>query len=233
MKSRILKYTVLSCMLVLLLQGCIDGGNNNTSERSFSISVTNLTNSQPLSPVAVVLHRAGYSALTSGMPVSVGLEMLAESGDNTNFIAEADNQAMVSTTAAGSAVIAPGDSATVTLAGDAQDGTLLSLVSMLVNTNDAITTLNGVDLSGLSEDESITLYAIAYDAGTEANTEAMADIPGPAAGGEGFNALRNDRDFVVVHPGVIGNDDGLATSILDNAHRFDNPVARIVITRDS
>ncbi len=232
MNSKILKSIVLSGMVLVLLQGC-NNNDNNVSERSFAISITNLTNNQPLSPVAAVLHKTGYTAVVSGMPASVGLEKLAEGGDNADFITEAGNHAMVSMTAAGSAVIAPGDSGTVMLAGAMQDGALLSMAAMLVNTNDAIVALNAVDLGDLSENESITLYALAYDVGTEANTEAMADIPGPAAGGEGFNVQRNDRDFIVVHPGVIGSDDGLSTSVLDSTHRFDNPVAQIVITRVS
>jgi len=72
---------------------------------------------------------------------------------------------------------------------------------------------------------------MAYDAGTEANSETAATIPGPAAGGEGYNSTRDDRDTVGGHPGVISADDGLTGSALDASHRFDNPVARITITR--
>jgi len=103
------------------------------------------------------------------------------------------------------------------------------LVGMLVNTNDGFIGLNGVDVSGLGLNESLDLKARVYDAGTEANSEAAADVPGQ--GGEGFNASRNDRDFVAVHPGVISMDDGLSGSSLDQSHRFDNPSARIVVTR--
>jgi len=57
-------------------------------------------------------------------------------------------------------------------------------------------------------------------------------VPGPAAGGEGFNVTRDDLvDRVTVHAGVVTRDDGLSTSALDVSHRFDNPVARIVVTR--
>ena len=96
---------------------------------------------------------------------------------------------------------------------------------MLVNTNDGFIGLNGVDISELGIDESLVLYARVYDAGTEANTETAATVPGQ--GGEGMNAARDDRDFIA----VVSQDDGLATSALDASHRFDNPAARIVITR--
>ena len=80
--------------------------------------------------------------------------------------------------------------------------------------------------------DAVTLRAIAYDSGTEANTETAATIPGPAGGGEGFNAARDDiADQVAMHSGVVGQDDGFATSDLTGQHRFDNPVAQVTIER--
>ena len=74
--------------------------------------------------------------------------------------------------------------------------------------------------------------SIAYDAGTEADTELAAEIPGPVGGGEGFNAARDDQgDRVSMHSGVISQDDGLVTSDLTGQHRFDNPVVRVLIER--
>jgi len=101
-----------------------------------------------------------------------------------------------------------------------------------VNTNDAITGINGASIADLQPGESMTWRAIAYDAGTEANTELAAHIPGPAGGGEGFNAARDDvADRVAMHSGVVGQDDGNAASDLTGQHRFDNPVAEVRIER--
>ena len=50
---------------------------------SFSVSVTNLTNAQPLSPVAVIAHQPGYSMFSIGSAGTVGLETMAEGGDNS------------------------------------------------------------------------------------------------------------------------------------------------------
>jgi len=44
---------------------------------SYAVTVTNLTNSQPLSPVAVVLHADGHLFLIGEVP-SVALEQMAE-----------------------------------------------------------------------------------------------------------------------------------------------------------
>ena len=79
--------------------------------------------------------------------------------------------------------------------------------------------------------ESLRITAPAYDAGTEANSERAAGIPGPAAGGEGFNAVRDDEDFVRGHSGVVSSQDGLDDSVLTGAHRWDNPVFSLVVTR--
>ena len=201
---------------------------------SFDVTVTNLTNAQPLSPVAVIAHRSGYSVFTVGAAATVGLETLAEGGDNAELVAEADASADVLTTGSGAAPIGPAGSETVTievLESDLPD-LLLSVSTMLVNTNDAISGVNGVDIGNLAEGETWTGRGIVYDSGTEANSEAAGTIPGPADGGEGFNAARDDRnDRVTMHLGVITQDDGLATSALTGQHRFDNPAVQVRIER--
>lgn len=219
-------------LVTLFLQGCSDNDHNGAgaANRSYEVTVINLTHHQPFSPVAAVMHNAGYQGMMLGRPASVGLENLAESGDNSTFLSEAQAHASVGNTASGTGVITPGTGGTVTLTGN---GTLLTVTSMLVNTNDALVAVNDLELGKLSKGETMVLSARAYDAGTEGNSEAASDVPGPVAGGEGFNAARNDRNFVVVHPGIISMDDGLSTSALSEAHRFDNPVAKIIIKRIS
>lgn len=201
---------------------------------SFDVTVTNLTNGQPLSPVAVIAHQAGYSVFTIGVPATIGLETLAEGGDNSMLIAEADADMNVLGSGSGAAPIGPAGSETVTIEVLESDlpGLMISVSSMLVNTNDAISGLNGVDVSGLAEGDAWMGRAIVYDAGTELNSELAAEIPGPAAGGEGFNAARNDRDDrVTMHTGVVSQEDGLMTSALTGQHRFDNPALMVRIER--
>ena len=200
------------------------------TEASFEVSATNLTVGQPLSPLAVAIHDSSLSVFEVGTPVSVALEVLAEGGDNSELLAEIDSVAQAS----GEAPVGPGasDTLTLTLTDDQTAGLSLSVVTMLVNTNDAITGLNSVDVSGLAVGETLNFAANAYDAGTESNSEQAGTIPGPADGGEGFNEARDDvGDFLTMHPGVVTADDGLTDSALNQVHRFDNPVARISITR--
>ena len=201
---------------------------------SFDVTVSNLTNSQPLSPVAVVAHVDGYSAFEVGTAATLGLEVLAEGGDNSEFIAEADADANVLATASGAGPIGPAGQETIRIEVFESDVASLeiSTSTMLVNTNDAITMLNALDVSGLAAGESMTVRTIAYDAGTEANSEEAIHIPGPAGGGEGFNAARDDiADRVAMHVGVVSQDDGFASSDLTGQHKFDNAVAAVRIER--
>lgn len=201
---------------------------------SFEVTVDNLMNAQPLSPVAVVAHQPGYSIFTIGDPATTGLEEMAEGGDNTTLLTDAAGDVNVLTTVSGGAVIGPAGSETVmfdVLESDVAD-LEISVASMLVNTNDAFSAIVAAPASGLAVGDSWSTAAIAYDAGTEANSEIAADIPGPAGGGEGFNAARSDAaDRVAMHSGVVSQDDGLSTSDLTEQHRFDNPVMRVSITR--
>ncbi len=203
---------------------------------TFAVTVTNLTNAQPLSPVGVVAHFDGYAVFNVGAPASAGLEDLAEGGSNAAFLAEADGSADVAGTASGAGPIPPAGSETIMLEAEVPGTSLtrlrISTSSMLVNTNDAITVLNGISVAGMVVGDVVRARTIAYDAGTEANSEEAIHIPGPAGGGEGFNPVRDDlADRVAMHPGVVGQDDGFATSNLNNQHKFDNPVAMVRIER--
>lgn len=199
---------------------------------TFEVTVSNLTNAQPLSPVAVVAHGDAYSPFALGMPASAGLETLAEGGDNSGFLSEA--AAIAENSVSGSGAIGPGMNETISI--EILEATVrvskISVMAMLVNTNDAITAVNAISLADMAVGDSVVISAVAYDAGTEANTETAGTIPGPAGGGEGFNAARDDRaDIVTLHGGVVTMDDGLATSALTEAHRFDNAVMQVALTR--
>ena len=231
-------------LIALLASACDSDGNGlggtttppppAPTMASFEVTVNNLSNAQPLSPIAVIAHPESYAVFEIGQPATAGLETLAEGGDNSALLAEADGVAGIGDTASGAAPIGPAGSETVSVSFDDTNlGTMfISVSTMLVNTNDAITGVNAVALADMAVGDSVSMRTIAYDSGTEANTETAATIPGPAGGGEGFNAARDDlADQVAMHTGVIGQDDGFATSDLTGQHRFDNPVAQVTIER--
>jgi len=229
---------VLSTLAVLALSGCNNGSDNKTVVvtppppppvpvvYSYEVKVVNLTQAQPMSPVAVVLHNEG-KLWEIGTSASVGLENLAESGDNTMVLADS----MVLSGQGGAGVLKPGESETVAISITDTMPMMLSLATMLVNTNDAFTGVNAMNLSDMATGDSVSITTSTYDAGTELNSEMMATIPGPSAGGEGFNAERDDLDKVTMHSGVVSKDDGLMQSVLTEANRFDNPTLMVTITR--
>ncbi len=218
----------LPLLAVAVLEGC---EHNDRNRVSYEVTVTNLSEAQPFSPAALILHRGGYTAWQVGSAAGNGLERLAEGGDASLLLSEAAGHPMVKAMVADTAVIVPGASGSLIVEGHAYRDLAITLAAMLVNTNDGFTGLNAEPLSGLAVHGSRHIDVMAYDAGTEANSESAATVPGPAAGGEGYNSTRDDRNTVGGHPGVVSADDGLAGSALDASHRFDNPVARITITR--
>ncbi len=234
---KIISYSaVLSSLLIL--SGChsndnvSSGGNTNDNKRSYTVSVSNLTGNQPLSPVGLVLDKEGFKAWMTGQTANEALEQLAEGGDASALVSQASALASNLATTTGTGAIASGMSQQFTLSATDASSAKLTVFSMLINTNDAFTGVNAVSLDALMVDQELVLDVPAYDAGTELNSEEAGTMPGPADGGEGFNAARDDLlDKVTIHQGVISQDDGLASSTLDQSHRFDNPVARVIITR--
>lgn len=206
------------------------------TERKYSVTVTNLTAGQPFSPLAYSIHYSGFSPFTIGMPATGGIEKIAESGATDDYIKEAMANPDVILVDHAMGLTLPGESKIVSLNVSVEmanaDQLLFSLVNMLGNTNDAFAGINSVAIGKLAVGENLTLNAQSYDAGTEINTESQATIPGPAGGGEGFNAVRDDiADQVTMHPGAVTRDDGKMDSTLTQVHRWDNPTARITITR--
>ena len=231
--------TLLIAPLAVLVAGCGSSNDNPLSsgtEYQYQVTITNLTTGQPFSPAALVIHHSGWQALDLGQAATVGLEKLAEGGDNSDFIAAADTDSDVLSTASGQGVIAPGASeqlrVSVRLIND--DDLSLSWISMPVNTNDGLAGVIGANLTGWDIGQSETYLAVTYDAGTEANTETAATVPGPASGGlgQGFNATRDDvRNAVYIHAGVVTAADGLTTSTLRESQRWDNPIASVEVER--
>ena len=227
--------------LLLSLPGC--GGDSSSSAAPvgggspppavvadpqvwFDIEVLNLTAGQPLSPPVVVLHGGSYRAWHAGQPASGALEVLAESGDASGF-GDLDG---VNTLVRFSEMVRPGESVSFAVAIDEGAVAEASLVTMLVNTNDAFTGFTGFDLASVEGSQTWRLRA--YDAGTEANTELAATVPGLTGGPAGYDSARDDVDFVHVHAGVLSVHD-MHTSALAAGNRFDNPVAQVTVTRRS
>ena len=221
---------------LFLLGACNSDSNNNipapptpvpTPTQTYQVSISNLSYSQPLSPVAIIIHDSSYSGWTLGGAASDGLEQLAEGGDNSEFLASSEVESVVG----GEGIIMPGVTETLEVTLDEMPEVRLTVATMLVNTNDAFIGMTGSDLTGLGVGESQMFELPVYDAGTEANMELTGTIPGPADGGVGYDATRDDIDYVARHPGVVSSAGGYSESVLDESHRFDAPVALLTVTR--
>lgn len=220
---------------ILALSACSsDNDSKDTDEEvvinpsySYTIELANLSNAQPISPPIAVLHEAGFSLWKTGQSASIALEVMAEGGDASQLQTEAGTRE--SDIATGPLLSGTSDSLMLEAEANYQ---YLTVAGMLVNTNDAFTGINSIDVSDLGVNQSHTVLAPIYDAGTESNSENVNTIPGPAAGGEGFASERDDVTSVITyHPGVVSADDGYAESALNQSHRFDSPVMKITITR--
>ena len=218
----------IAIVFALVIGACTD---SSSSKSTYNVTATNLTNNQPLSPQGFVLHRAGYLAWQTGEQASDSIERLAEDGNPSSFLDQAAADTDVLATAENGSVIIPGGSSSVEIKSKRDSDLRLSVATMLVNTNDAYTGMTDALIGDLAVNETRIFNVPAYDAGTEANSENAATVPGPAGGGEGYNPVQDDSGFIAVHAGVVSADDGLTGSALNESHRWDNPVARITVTR--
>jgi len=217
--------TLLFSSLIFALSACSDS-DDNVDNQMYRIKITNLTNAQPVSPPVAMLHSDSVSFWKIGEAASVALETMAEGGDGSALLAlNAANPQH-----ADSAALVPGASTEFTLEMEHSTDNHLSIAGMLVNTNDAFSGISAIKLDDIEPGQQMTFFSYAYDAGTEMNTETAGTIPGPADGGEGFNAMRDDVTQVVTfHSGVVSADDNHATSTLTEADKFDNPTLRIEV----
>ncbi|MDX2382262.1 MAG: spondin domain-containing protein [Acidimicrobiia bacterium] len=196
------------------------GGGSSTS--TYRITVENLTpaGSQPLSPVGTVVHHRRADVWSPGQPATAAVAAVAEDAGLPIFVETyAQTPGVRSAGVGGAAPIAPGAAATFDV--EARPGDRLSLVSMLVNTNDAFTGLDAVRLGRRQQE----FHVRAYDAGTEANNEDAAFIPGPVGGNPG---VRDPEGGVIRHhDGLVGRPGGIDPEV----YGWDDPVARITVER--
>ncbi len=196
--------------------------------RLYEVTVTNLTVGQPLTPFVLATHRGDHGIFREGRPASFGLQQLSENGGVPVLAGELAGNHRVGTVAVvGGAPIAPGASVTSTvLVTDRHER--VSLAGMLVCSNDGFAGADGLELP---EDvgDSTTVGAQAYDAGTEINTEAYADIVPPCdgMGGSGMsNPALAEGGVVHMHGGITG-----AGDLTVAQHGWSGPVATVTITR--
>lgn len=223
----------------LLAAGILSAASAQAAD--LSIEITNLTNGIYFTPLLIAAHDNNNQLFELGTAASSHLQAMAEGGDTSGLATDlmAVSANIVDDPVGG--LLAPGTDVTATLTTDTAN-TQLSLVAMLLPTNDGFVGLNSLTLPNASG--TYTYYLNAYDAGTEANDEIVngggtpntAGIPADPGGHNGSNGSgvtdTENNTHVHIHRGNLGdtNDSGGSSDLDSRVHRWLNPVARLVIT---
>jgi hypothetical protein len=235
-----LRAAILATLALLLVA---TGALASERVATYEITITNLTGGQPFSPPVLVTHQGPASLFQVGEPASAGIQQIAENGNNGPLLVSLEGNRFVDDVHEGTFPLLPAgtpggemfpDSATYQITAG-PGARFLSMAMMLVCTNDGFTGLDSLHISG-PVGRSLTVYAYAYDAGTELNTEDFADIVPPCQGligvtsddpGTGMsNPELAEGGVVAMHAGIAGGVD-----LLPEVHGWSEPVAMITITR--
>ena len=199
--------------------------------QDLTITVTNLTHGIYFTPVITAAHDADIAIFKTTEAASAELEALAEGGDISGVsgllsVANAD----IDENPAGG-LLAPASSTDFSLSTNSGND-YLSVAAMMLPTNDGFIGLDSWEIP--TEAGTYTVYLNAYDAGTEANDEIIANIPNPigitATGASGVTEEISNAN-VHIHPGVLGDDDeqGGISDLDSSVHRWLNPVAKLTV----
>ncbi len=224
--------TLLATMVAIAGPAEADGWHRNRNrEADYTVTITNLTNAQYLTPPNWAAHSRAADVFQRGKPASNGVQQVAENGGVPVLAAELqaaiDDAGLGISGVAGPEVpIGPGESRTWELTTDQRR---FSVVSMVVCTNDGFA---GLDSKRLPRQSGQSRYYLlrAYDAGTEINTELRRDlVPAPFCGeGEGSTESNDElaENGVIKRHRTIRN-----VGDLDPALDWSGPVALLKITR--
>jgi len=223
-KSRSQKHFILLLLSTFAIS--FFGSNVFSSDKknktvNYEVTVTNLTRGQSFTPLLVATHDRSISLFKAGTPSTNELGILAEGGNIQPLSDLLFDTGRVKDIQTNGALLDPGKTVMIKVKASSR-ARFLSVVAMLIPTNDAFVSLNRVPLPLYAK----TYTAIAYDAGTEPNDEKCVNIPGPVCGGEGHSPNRNGEGFVHVHAGIHGIGDLQASE-----YDWRNPVAKITVKR--
>lgn len=220
--SRLFSPALLACAVLL------SAAVGSASAQTYHVTVTNLTKGQTFTPVLIATHSPAVRVFAPGTTASPQLQVVAEEGDTAMLAAllrgmTADVREVV--IAAG--LQTPAVSATFQIAAGGT-ATRISIVSMLIPTNDAFLGLSSLTLP--TTFDPVVVDLLAYDSGTEINDELCASIPGPnfseCGGPGGGGRPGRGEGAITVHNGMHG------VGAMNRPLRdWRGPVARVTIQR--
>jgi len=206
--------------------------SSTLTAQDIDVKITNNTNGIYFTPLLVSAHPATTVLFMSGTAASANLQAMAEGGDISGLSADfaLENADIVENPAGG--LLDPGSSTMTTLV-TATENTNLSITGMMLPTNDGFIALNNWQIPTSAGTYMININA--YDAGTEANSELITDIPadpGAKAGSGASGVTSTIEGYVHIHRGNIGDSDatGGKSDLNVSVHRWLNPVATVTVT---
>ncbi|WP_316504178.1 spondin domain-containing protein [Nitrosopumilus sp.] len=238
-KTGVFAVTAIIAMLAVVSIAGIPESNAATP-KTYEVTITNLTSGQPITPPLLVTHAKDVGFFTVGEMAGNEIQQLSENGNADPLVEMLQSKAGIVDIVQGDAPLVPandpgetGLSHTQTFeVSTAGNQRYLSFASMLVCTNDGFTGIDSVKLPI----KQTTVYAKAFDARTEMNTEDFADMVPPCQGAIGVSSGEDGTDesnpalaetgVVIPHPGIMGGED-----LLKNIHAWSDPVVKIDIVR--
>lgn len=195
-----------------------------SANKTYKITVTNLSYAQILSPFFVMSHKRSVLPLFEfGEKPTDELALLAELGDTSGLIGLYEDMKGVREAFSSGAAIPPASEGSfyVELNDGGDNGfSFVSFASMAVNTNDCF-----VGVYNMRVSDGMTFYLPGYDAGSEFNDESCANVPGPACAdfdGEAPEYMEPEG-FVHVHRGIQGTGD------LSGNYDWRNPMVKVSV----
>ena len=227
MKRFLLLLLAATGMASLLAPAALAGSSSGGATKHWRVTIKNLTppgpgapGSQPLSPPLFVVHTSRADIWSVGAVASHPVAAIAEDALNTAAESAFPQLRGVREVFTGDGGPIPSGTSRTYMVETSGWFRRLSVLTMLVNTNDGFTGLDSYRLRW----QRAVLRRMAYDAGSERNNELAAFIPGPCCG----NPFVRDPEgeLIRMHPGIAGTGD------LDPAvWGWEGPVARITIER--
>ncbi len=205
------------------------------------IEITNLTHAIHFTPLLISAHNNGISLFKPGEMAGVELQAMAEGGNIAPLSEMVAGFGANNSLNPAEGLLAPASSTSIMMF-DTGNNDHLSIVAMLLPTNDGFVGLNDWQIPDTAG--SYTLYLSAYDAGTEANDEivngggapgtpGIPAIPGEDAASTATGVTSTEQNHTVhIHRGNVGDADseGGKSDLDSRVHRWLNPVAKVVVT---
>ena len=217
-------------------------GGATANAADINVRVINLTNGIWFTPFLIAAHPEGSGLFAVGQPASANLQAMAEGGDIAGLVSDLQTIGATIEQNPAAGLLAPAMSANVDMNTDGTSNVALSVVAMMLPTNDAFAGLNAMTIP--TAPGTYVFNVPAYDAGTEANDElitggGMPGVSGVPADPGGLNgtggsgaAAADANANVHIHRNTLGdtNSTGGVSDLDSTVHRWLNPVLRVVVT---